>query len=200
MNDADTDTDTDININADDANAAVAVTPADVSDVPDVPNGTGFRVPVMAKEAVIEFPNGQQSAGLVYLPAAAPDHDGAMRLVEWLNAPEPFFPFRIHGEEGTVLVNKQIVLSLTAYHDRDSGDYDEVDDARKRGVRVETLRGVIEGRMIVDTPYHKRRVLDVLNGGKRFIFLLDSGKEVHINQNFIIKAMEIEGDQSAGTV
>ena len=200
MNDADTDTDTDININADDASAAVAVTPADAPDAPDVPNDTGFRVPVMAKEAVIEFPNGQQSAGLVYLPAAAPDHDGAMRLVEWLNAPEPFFPFRIHGEEGTVLVNKHIVLSLTAYHDRDSGDYDEVDDARKRGVRVETLRGVIEGRMIVDTPYHKRRVLDVLNGGKRFIFLLDSGKEVHINQNFIIKAMEIEGDQSAGTV
>jgi len=165
------------------------------------PDDADYRVPVTTKEAVIEFPNGCQSAGLVYLPTAAPDHDGAMRLVEWLNAPEPFFPFRIHGEEEAVLINKHLVMSLTAYHDRDSGDYDETTDGTsRRAVRVETLRGVVSGRMIVDTPYHKRRVLDILNSDKRFIFLLDSGKEVHINKIFIIKAMEIEGDQSAGTL
>jgi hypothetical protein len=159
-----------------------------------------FRIPVLNKEVVIEFPGGAQTAGVVFIPMAAPDHDGFMRLVEWLNGGDEFFPFKARGEEGPLIVNKRCVISLTAYHERDSGDRDEIDDAAKRAVRVETQFGDFEGQLVVDTPYHKHRALDVLNDGKRFIYLLGSGKEIHINKKFITKAVEIESSDSAGTM
>jgi hypothetical protein len=152
------------------------------------------------KEAVIAFPGGAQVAGLVFIPTASPDHDGPMRAVEWLNSEDDFFPFQARGEGGLALVNKRNVVCLTAYHERDSGGYDEVDGALRRAVRVEALRDVFSGRMVIDTPGGTYGVLDALNDGRRFIYLLDGGKEIHINKNFITKAVEIESSESAGTV
>ncbi|MCL2219495.1 MAG: hypothetical protein FWC23_05780 [Chitinispirillia bacterium] len=156
-----------------------------------------LRIPVMCKEVVIQLPGGAQSAGMVYLPTAAPDHTGPMRLVEWLNSPEIFFPFRDRSGTDPVLINKDNVIILTAYHDRDTGEYDETDDTYKRGVRIEIHPGeVIEGRMVIDMPYNRNRALDVLNDPRQFIYLIDSGKEVHINKRFIVKAVETDTEEA----
>jgi hypothetical protein len=156
-----------------------------------------LRIPVMNKEVVIEFLDGVKAGGVVFIPPAAPDHDGAMRLAEWLNDADAFFPFKAHGEGEPVLVNKQNVLSLTAYHDRDSDDYDETNGVPKLYVRVETPYGKVEGDMILDMPENKLRALDVLNSEGRFVFLVDGGREVHVNKKFITKATEVEkgGDE-----
>ncbi|MCL2183781.1 MAG: hypothetical protein FWB85_09970 [Chitinispirillia bacterium] len=156
-----------------------------------------LRIPVMCKEVAIELGGGTQAAGMVYLPAGAPGHTGAMRLVEWLNGPEQFFPFRLRGEIDTIILNKENLLALTAYHDRDSGEYDEIDDSLKCGVSIDTLHGsTIEGKLVIDMPHNRNRALDVLNGERQFIFLLDSGKEVHINKRFIVKAVETETEEA----
>jgi len=154
-----------------------------------------FRIPVVSKEVVIEFSGGVQTAGFVFLPAAAPDHAGAMRLVEWLNGPDKFFPFQIQGAAASVIVNKDNILNMTAYHDRDSGDYDEIDDSHKCGVRLETPHGHYSGNVVIDMPYYRHRVLDALNGDRPFIYLLDGGKEVHVNKKFIVKARELGNEQ-----
>jgi len=152
-----------------------------------------LRIPVMCKEVVLEFPGGSQTVGMAYIPAAAPDHAGPMRLVEWLNGPDRFFPFRVRGEVDPILVNKENVFVLTAYHDRDSGEFDEIDASQKRGVHIITLYGSsVTGNLVIDMPYNRNRALDVLNGEREFIFLLDSGKEMHINKRFIVKAVEAE--------
>jgi hypothetical protein len=155
-----------------------------------------LRIPVMSKEVIVEFPDGVQTAGFVFIPTASPDHDGVMRLVEWLNGADRFFPFKVRGGDDSAIVNKDNILSLTAYHDRDSGDYDETDDSHKCGVCVETQLRSFCGQMIVDMPSNKLRALDVLNSAVPFIFLLDSGKEVHINKRFIVKVMEAKAAES----
>jgi|TergutMp193P3_1026864.scaffolds.fasta_scaffold19213_2 hypothetical protein len=149
-----------------------------------------FRIPVASKEVVIEFLDGVQTAGLVFIPSSAPDHDGPMRLVEWINGAEDFFPFKVHGGGDSVLINKQNVLHLSAYHDRDYGDYDEIDDTQKFRVRVETPHGHLSGYLVMDVPINKLRALDVMNNERQFVFLVEGGKEVHINKRFIVKAME----------
>ncbi|MDR0330950.1 MAG: hypothetical protein LBH93_04490 [Chitinispirillales bacterium] len=149
-----------------------------------------LRIPVTGRMVVIELMGGAQLGGLVFIPSAAPDHDGTMRLVEWLNAAGDFFPFQAHGEEGHAVLSKRGVLCLTAYHERDSDDYDLTDGTCKCGVAIEAGGQSFAGQLIVDTPYNNRRVLDVLNDGKQFVYLLDRGKEVHINKAFIIKVTE----------
>jgi len=153
-----------------------------------------FRIPVTGKEVIIEFLDGVQTAGLVFIPSSAPDHDGPMRLVEWINGTEDFFPFKVHGGSDSVLINKRNVLHLSAYHDRDNGDYDEIDDTQKFHIRVETPHGRLSGYLVMDVPVNKLRALDVMNNDRRFVFLMDSGKEVHINKSFIVKVMEV-GDE-----
>jgi len=150
-----------------------------------------FRIPVASKEVVIEFLDGVQTAGLVFIPSSAPDHDGSMRLVEWINGADDFFPFKVHGGGDSVLINKRNILHISAYHDRDNSDYDEVDGTRKFRVRVETPHGHLSGDLVMDVPVNKLRALDVMNNDRRFVFLMESGKEVHINKSFIVKVMEI---------
>jgi hypothetical protein len=154
-----------------------------------------LRIPVMGREVVIEWADGVQAGGLVFVPTAAPDHDGAMRLVEWLNDSDAFFPFQAHGGSGSVLVNKRNVRCVTAHHESDSIDYDEINDALKLAVRVEMQGGSVDGHIVMDMPDNKLRVLDVLNTDKQFVFLLDGGREVHVNKRFIIKAAEVEKGQ-----
>lgn len=151
-----------------------------------------FRIPVVSKEIALQFPDGQLVPGLVFIPASAPDHDGPMRLVEWLNDGTAFFPFKPHGEETPVLVSKANVLTLTAYHERDRGDDGEIDEAYRISVRVYTAGNLFEGQIVADMPYYKNRALDILNRADAFVFLLNDGREIHINKKYIVRAMEIE--------
>jgi len=150
-----------------------------------------FRVPVTDKEVVIEFLDGVQMAGFVFIPSAAPDHDGPMRLVEWINGTEDFFPFKVHGGGDSVIINKRNMLHLSAYHNHEDGYYDEVDVTPKFHVRVETPNGCLSGDLVMDMPVNRLRALDVMNDERRFVFLVESGKEVHINKQFIVKVVEI---------
>ena len=158
-----------------------------------------LRIPVTGRMVVIELIGGAQLGGLVFIPSAAPDHDGTMRLVEWLNAQGDFFPFQPRGEEGYAVINKRGVLCLTAYHERDSEDFDLTDGSTcKCAVAIEAAGQSFAGQLIIDTPYNNRRVLDVLNDGKQFVYLLESGKEVHINKTFIVQVVETESPATVG--
>ncbi|MFW5784577.1 MAG: hypothetical protein ACOCW1_00205 [Chitinispirillaceae bacterium] len=150
-----------------------------------------LRIPVVEREIVLFFSDGSRKAGKSFVSASAPDHTGTMRIGEWLNSEEDYFPFLPDEEESPILVNKKKVLIVTAMHEPEQY-FDEVDLSSTCRVRIEMERIGIEGTLVMDMPESRMRVLDVLNSDRRFLFMIRNGQEVHINKIPILRVIEIK--------
>lgn len=150
-----------------------------------------LRIPVVEREVVVFFSDGSRIAGKAFISASAPDHSGTMRIGEWLNSAEDYFPFLPHNENSPMLINKQKVLIVTAEREAEE-NFDEVDISPKRQIRIEMDVMCIEGILIMEMPEGRLRVLDVLNSDQRFLFMIKNGQEVHVNKSSVIRVTEIK--------
>jgi hypothetical protein len=123
--------------------------------------------------------DGRVLRGRVFLPATAASHAGAMRAEEWMNEPQPFFPFLPDGEGSPVLLNKDqlVVVTVAASADRDE-TLDEV-GAPVRRVSVECGALRLSGDVLVDMPANHSRLLDLLNRAGAFLNVRD-GERHHL--------------------
>ncbi len=151
-----------------------------------------FRIPVVQVTAQLHFPDGSVMSGTVFIPASSPDHSGRMRVGEWLNSSEPFFPFQNPVSSTSVLINKSNILSLSVVHEPDMDGFDEVQLVPQCKVRLFMSHSELEGGLIMEMPENRLRVLDVLNHEQPFLFLLEGEREVHVNKNFIFRVTEIK--------
>lgn len=137
-----------------------------------------FRVPVVKRAARIRSTDGQLLTGSIFLPALAPDHDGPMRVEEWINHHEAFFPFLPEGESRSRILNKHNVLDLTLLDHPDT----EIDSiGLLQEVIVECGALHLDGTAWIDMPEHASRLLDWVNQPSAFILIRDS-KGIHILQ------------------
>lgn len=139
----------------------------------------GFQVPRLLRAAEVLCADGRVLRGRVFLPATAASHAGAMRAEEWMNDPQPFFPFLPDGEGSPVILNKDqlVVVTVAAAADRDE-TLDEVGaPVRRVGVECGALRLV--GDVVVDMPANHSRVLDLLNRPGAFLNVRD-GERHHL--------------------
>jgi hypothetical protein len=139
----------------------------------------GFQIPRLLRAAEVLCADARVMRGRVFLPATAASHPGAMRAEEWMNDPQPFFPFLPDGEGSPVILNKDqlVVVTVAASADRDE-TLDEV-GAPVRRVSVECGALRLSGEVVVDMPANHSRVLDLLNRPGAFLNVRD-GERHHL--------------------
>jgi hypothetical protein len=139
----------------------------------------GFQIPRLLRAAEVLVADGRVLRGRVFLPATAASHAGAMRAEEWMNEPQPFFPFLPDGEGSPVILNKDqlVVVTVAASADRDE-TLDEV-GAPMRRVSVECGALRLSGDVLVDMPANHSRLLDLLNRPGAFLNVRD-GERHHM--------------------
>jgi hypothetical protein len=139
----------------------------------------GYQIPRLLRAAELLCADGRVLRGRVFLPATADSHPGAMRAEEWMNDPQPFFPFLPDGEGSPVILNKEqiVVVTVAASADRDD-TLDEVGSPVRR-VSVECGALRLTGDVLVDMPANHSRVLDLLNRPGAFLNVRD-GERHHL--------------------
>ena len=150
-----------------------------------------LRVPVTAKAVTISFVDGLQKKGTVYIPDAAPDHSGRMRIEEWLNLKEMFFPFKADDSATPVIINKNNVVTVSTDYEVDDQEFAVLNQILKCRVKVEMHNVEITGSLIIDMPENRLRVLDVLNYDHHFLTLVEDEFEILINKRLIFQVIEL---------
>ena len=149
-----------------------------------------FQVPRLLRAAELLMADGRVLRGRVFLPATAESHAGAMRAEEWMNDPQPFFPFLPDGEGSPVILNKGqlVVMTVAASADRDE-TLDEV-GAPVRRVSVECGALHLTGDVLVDMPANHLRVLDLLNRPGAFLNVRDGERHHLVSKTRITRVSE----------
>lgn len=139
----------------------------------------GYQIPRLLRAAEVLCADGRVLRGRVFLPATAASHPGAMRAEEWMNDPQPFFPFLPDGEGSPVILNKEqlVVVTVAASADRDETLAES--GAPLRRVSVECGAVKLAGDVLVDMPQNHSRLLDLLNRSGAFLNVRD-GERHHL--------------------
>jgi hypothetical protein len=150
----------------------------------------GFQIPRLLRAAEVLVADGRVLRGRVFLPATAASHPGAMRAEEWMNDPQPFFPFLPDGEGSPVILNKDrlVVVTVAATADHDE-TLDEV-GAPVRRVSVECGALRLTGDVLVDMPANHSRVLDLLNRPGAFLNVRDGERHHLVSKTRITRVSE----------
>jgi len=150
-----------------------------------------FQVPRLLRAAEVLCADGRVLRGRVFLPAAAESHAGAMRAEEWMNEPDPFFPFLPDGEGAPVILNKDQLLVVTVSASADRDDTAEQVRAPVRQVSVECGALRLRGEVLIDMPADSSRVLDLLNRTGAFLNVRDGDRHYLVSKSRITRVSEL---------
>lgn len=151
-----------------------------------------FRLPTVAFKAEVVCADGRRWEGQVFLPAAAPTHEGPARAEEWMNDTAPFFPFLAAGETRSFLLNKREIVVLTVEAAADAEDAVEGAGPVTRGVVVEAEDQRLRGLIQIEMPKEHTRALDYLNRPEPFLTLREGGRHHLIQKKRITRIVEIQ--------
>jgi hypothetical protein len=153
-----------------------------------------FALPRTAVAATLALTSGEPQPGEIYLMDRVPHHDGLETVLELLNRPEGFFPFRPAaagggGGGGVMLVAKAHTVSLTV------AGTPIADPARLRAAQSTEVEIVLEGGRTLagiahfELPDAHRRLLDYLNASREPFFSLEQGAATHyVNRAHVLYA------------
>jgi hypothetical protein len=150
-----------------------------------------LRVPKIAVSVEIVLDGGRRFVGDLHLATAAGSHLGRERVIDLLDAPEPFLPITVPGSGGHLLAKDRIVMvRVNELHDAGF-----VDD----GLPVTTTRVEIglaslpqeqrhlRGTIAIAMPPGKVRLLDYLNEvGAFFPVALDDTYTVLLARRYMV--------------
>jgi hypothetical protein len=150
-----------------------------------------LRVPTVAFSADVVCADGRCWTGQVFLPAAAPTHEGPARADEWMNDASPFFPFLATGESRAFLLNKREIVVLTVSASADAAGTIEPVGLLSRRVLIEAEDQRLEGSILIEMPDDHARPLDYLNRNEPFLTLRDGDRHHLIQKKRITRIVEI---------
>lgn len=150
----------------------------------------GFQIPRLLRAAEVLVADGRVLRGRVFLPATAASHAGAMRAEEWMNEPQPFFPFLPDGEGRPVILNKDQLVLLTVPGAGAADDPRADSAAPRRHVLVECGPLQVSGEVIIDMPADHLRVLDLLNRPGRFLEVREGERRHFVRKARVTRVTE----------
>lgn len=150
-----------------------------------------LRVPKIAVEVEIALDGGRRFVGQLHLAERAGGHGGRERVIDLLDAPEPFLPITVPGSGGHLLAKDRIVVvRIQDLHDA---------GVIEAGLPVTTTRVEIglasmpqeqrhlRGTIAIAMPPGKVRLLDFLNeAGAFFPVTLDDTSIVLVARRYIV--------------
>ncbi len=148
-----------------------------------------LRVPTVERSVEVECADGRRFGGRIFIPVASPVHEGPTRTEEWMNDGPSFFAFVPEGGS-PFLLNKREVLVLSV-EEPPADRPEEIAESPTRRVRVEAESRRLEGRLLLDMPEHRLRVLDYLNRGEPFLALREDSILHLIQKERITRVIEV---------
>ncbi len=150
-----------------------------------------FQIPTTAVEAEVHCADGVSYRGNVFLPASKSAHAGPMLAEEWMNESDAFFPFKSETLESPLILNKGDLLALTV----PAPPEPEVEPGDgpvlvHRQVALECGAMRLQGKVTLDMPTEKRRVLDFLNRSEPFLSLIDGDRQHLVRRAAITRVFE----------
>src|SRR5262245_6094967 len=125
---------------------------------------SSFQLPLVEVVARITLAQGKPQVGKIFLAARVPQHDGPETLLEMLNRPEAFFPFR--QDDGPVLLVARSQVVTLAVEQEPIADPDRLSAAKEVGLELVLSNGTtIDGHARAELPQQHARTLDYLNAG-----------------------------------
>jgi hypothetical protein len=134
-----------------------------------------YRVEKSELPVVVFQADGSIMKGVVFLSAAAYNHMGQQTLLDLLNEPGDFFPFRSQAEEFCVTNKKTITHIRFAPPEQEEG-YQSM--GSREEVEIRFVGGEqLSGTVVIEMPEGRNRLFDFINAMKGF-FLLQN-EEAH---------------------
>lgn len=155
-------------------------------------DATAYRIPKEAVEVDLRVEGGLALHGRVFATSVVPHHSGPERVLDMLNREgHPYLP--VKGEEGGVLIHKDRILRVRSLDERDKrltfGDPGDLDEALVRLLLAGAEK--LDGRIVLEGPPERRRLLDYLNAAPRFFPLLCEDGTWLVNQDFLVSVREL---------
>lgn len=150
-----------------------------------------LRVPTVPVTVEVLLDTAETLKGQVFLPAMASRHSGQPRPDEWVNQPTGFFPFLVEGGKSAVILNKATVAAIL-FPLRPEFDL-EGNTGFMSSVEVTWAGRVAEGRLLINMPAERTRVLDYLNSTDQFIPVWTDNVYYLIRRDCITRIIEREG-------
>lgn len=154
-----------------------------------------YRVPRREVPVRILCDSGIALEGHLFTPALGRDGRPG-RVLDLLNdAEHDFLPLR--AEEDRLLLGKAGVIHVAV--EAGHGELETLVDAggEKVGVRLTLVGGhVLVGRLMIDAPPPRARVLDYLNEAPRFVPLLSDERVTLVQKGCITSVRNLQDDRS----
>jgi hypothetical protein len=132
---------------------------------------------------------GEPSMGAIFVMDRVPHHDGTETVLEMLNRPDAFFPFRPDTPGPVLLVAKAHTVAISV------PGAPIADPARLSAAQAADLELVLEGgssiagRASFELPDGHRRLLDYLNATQDAFFAVTQGATTHyVNRIHVLYA------------
>ncbi len=153
-----------------------------------------LRVPTVPLISEVVLVDGRRWKGRVFLPAAAPSHEGPTRAEEWMNEAQAFFPFVADGEERPFLLNKREVVVVSVEAKADAGDVIEGAESLAHRIVVEAAGERLQGTIVIEMPEGHARLLDHVNRPEPFLTLRAGDRHHLVQKKRITRIIEIQED------
>lgn len=149
-----------------------------------------YSLPRSVVRANLLLTAGAAREGTIFTADRVPQHDGAETVLEMLNRPDGFYPFRSeHPDDGVLLVAKAHTVSLTV-HEPAIADPARLEAARMAEVEVLLEGGTkLIGRASFELPDFHQRLLDYLNASREPFFAISQDDTTHyVNRAHVLFA------------
>lgn len=153
-----------------------------------------LRVPKVPVLVELVLDGGRRFRGILHLSPAAGCHGGRERVIELLDAPEPFLPMTVTGSGAHLLAKERIVLVQVP----------EPEDAGLGDIGAAAMTNVelglatmppdmrhLRGTMTIAMPPGRVRLLDYLNETGPFIPLQTDGGTVLVARRYIVHVSQL---------
>lgn len=149
-----------------------------------------FALPRTTVAARLVLTAGDPAAGEVFVMDRAEHHAGLETVLDMLNRPEPFFPFRPHGRDDAVLFIAKAHTVVLAVQGGPFADPARATASQKADLEVVLEGGsTITGQAQFEQPDAHRRVLDYLNASHEAFFAVISGSTTnYVNRAHVLYA------------
>jgi hypothetical protein len=150
-----------------------------------------FRVPKFSISVVCHTSQ-EILEGTIFLDVVESSRSLLQRVLDFFNAPNPFFPIRVSGTEQPILLRKDALSQVDVLQAMDP-DETEMFGAltkRKAAILYLTSSQTVQVEIVLDLPDSYCRLLDLLSIGKPFLLALVGEKFSLFNYHRIYKIEE----------
>lgn len=149
-----------------------------------------YSVPRTTVDVEILLARGKPRRGIIFLVPHSSLHTGAETPLELLNRPEQVFPFRADEEGDVLLVVKAQTVRISTDMAADFVDPTRLGVVKSLSVELALADGShIAGRVAVELPEGRSRLLDYLNDVPAPFFAISDGAKTHyVNRDYVLYA------------